>query len=84
MTANQKRTVRFPAIRVPAELKAKLEKMARHYDAMQTLGKCNVPSHFADPRGGHVGTPVWFVIERALAELADKRQRSNRKRPKSR
>jgi hypothetical protein len=67
-------------LRVPADLHGELQRQAKHLDRMQLLGKCQVPSEFADPRGGHVGTPLWFVIRRALDELADKRKRSNTKR----
>jgi hypothetical protein len=66
-------------VRLPADMHAELVKLAGHFDAMQSLGKMDVPSEFADPRGAHVGTPLWFVIRRALDEYHDKHRRSNRK-----
>ena len=80
--AAKARQSRWPALRVPAQLKARLERKARHYDAMQLQGKSDVPSEFGDPKGKHVGTPLWYVIQRALDELDDKHKRSNRKRSK--
>lgn len=67
-------------IRVPADLHGELIALAQHFDKMQVLGKMNVPSQFADARGAHIGTPLWFVIRRALDEWRDKKRRGCRKR----
>jgi hypothetical protein len=76
--------VAWRLIRVSAELHAELVALARHFDRMQTVGKMNVPSCFADPRGGHVGTPLWYVIQRILAEWREKKRRSRSKHPAGR
>ena len=67
-------------IRVPEDLHGELKALAAHYDRMQAQGKCTVPDEFADPRGKHVGTPLWWTIRKCLDERKDKLRRSRRKR----
>ncbi len=66
--------MKWKNIRIPAELHKKLSEMCNRFDKCQTLGIMDVPSEFAD-RGG---TPYWYVIEKAIREYEEHRQRSRR------
>jgi hypothetical protein len=68
-------------IRIPLELHARLVRLAEAFD--RSLENCDppqftpkVPWEFLD-RGG---TPLWFVVEKAVKELEAHRRRSKYKR----
>ena len=71
-------------IRLPVELHARLVRLANEFDRADDndmIGRfpIKLPPEFAD-RGG---TPLWFVIQKAVAELEQHRERSRYKHRKN-
>lgn len=66
--------MKWTHIRIPAELKARLERAAqRELDGYAAGNIWELPDEYCDR------VPVHYIIKRALDELEDKRRRSNRR-----
>jgi hypothetical protein len=64
-------------VRIPQKLHDRIVALTGAFDHAAWMGWTNkVPSEFAD-RGG---TPIWYVVERAIADFEAHRQRSRRRR----
>jgi len=72
--------IKWKNIRIPATLHARLQALAKQFDRAGEAAKIHLPGEFAD-RGG---TPMWYVVEKAIKDFEDHRFRSNQSfRPRS-
>ena len=69
------RSSRWTHIRVPTDLKDRLDRLRDAIQLAYTEGRVKLPNHLAEY------IPVWYVIQDTLDEVEARRVRSNRPRP---
>ncbi len=70
---DKRKNAKRPQIRITAEMKERLERLRDGFQESYEAGRINLPDGIDCE-----AIPLWYVIDRALDELEDHRERSRR------